>query len=235
MIATGTTSGRHRAPTGSRRIDPHRAVEVHVAPGVTLTGELTMPATGRANGLVVLVHSPGSPQAPQPLAIGDRELTRKLSGAGLATIRLDLMTRLERECLYGMFDNRLLAHRLAAATAWLRERSPAGNVPVSYFATGAGSGIALAAAEESGASVCTVTSADRELAGGRQILRTSSPLLVIVDDGPAANAVAGDGGAVSSRVTRVATRWLAEQLGREASRAIPRPQPVHADFAARSR
>ena len=95
---------------------PSRDEEVQVRAGTSrLPGRLTVP--DRARGLVVFAHGSGSSRhSPRNRFVAD-----VLARAGLGTLLLDLLTPDEEDDRTNVFDIELLAHRLTAATAWLRQ------------------------------------------------------------------------------------------------------------------
>lgn len=117
--------------------------EVRVpAHGATLAGTLIAPAPGR--GIVLFAHGSGSSRhSPR-----NRYVAGVLGEAGLGTLLFDLLTRAEEGDRSLVFDVDLLAGRLLAATAWLRQ--PASGIDpattVGYFGASTGAAAALVAA-----------------------------------------------------------------------------------------
>ena len=85
-----------------------------------LPGHLTIPSG--ATGLVVFAHGSGSGRhSPRNQAVA-----RALNDAGLGTLLFDLLSPDEESDRANVFDIPLLAGRLGAATAWLRDEADAG-------------------------------------------------------------------------------------------------------------
>src|ERR687898_2850072 len=106
-----------------------------------LPGHLTIPSG--ASGLVVFAHGSGSGRnSPR-----NRSVAGALNEAGLGTLLFDLLSLEEEVDRANVFDIPLLAGRLGAATAWLRDEADAGALPLGYFgaSTGAGAGLWAAA------------------------------------------------------------------------------------------
>jgi putative phosphoribosyl transferase len=98
-----------------------------------LPGRLTVPSGAR--GLVVFAHGSGSGRhSPRNQAVA-----RALNDAGLGTLLFDLLSPEEEADRANVFDIPLLAGRLGAATAWLRDQEDAPNSDRLFGAsTGAG-------------------------------------------------------------------------------------------------
>jgi dipeptidyl aminopeptidase/acylaminoacyl peptidase len=110
-----------------------------------------------------------------------------LRQAGLATLLFDLLTPTE-EAVDSVtrelrFDIRLLADRVEAATAWLKEQPGVGDLKLGYFGASTGAAAALVAAAERPEEVAAVVSR-----GGRPDLaepylpRVQAPTLLIVGE-----------------------------------------------------
>jgi putative phosphoribosyl transferase len=104
-----------------------------------------------------------------------------LNVAGIATLLVDLLTTEEELDRDNVFDVKLLAHRLLAATRWLTERPEARDLPVGYFGASTGAAAALLAAAQLGDEIAAVVSR-----GGRPDLARAAladvraPTLLIV-------------------------------------------------------
>jgi putative phosphoribosyl transferase len=133
-----------------------RDVAIEVAPGIVLSGYLTVPWGAYARGAVLLASGLGS----APLARRSESLARALNKAGVATLLLDLMVPGEQIEPTDMFDLDLLAQRLVAATTWLRAQPETARLALSYLGMGAASPAALVAAAKLRAGICAVVSCD---------------------------------------------------------------------------
>ncbi|MFI1566536.1 phosphoribosyltransferase family protein [Streptomyces sp. NPDC020490] len=155
----------HAAPAAAPRLDPgaHGDVEVRVPAGhVRLAAQLVVPEAAPA--VVAFAHSSGgSRHSPR-----NRYVAGVLNRAGLGTLLLDLLTADEEQNRHNVFDIRLLAQRLHAATLWLRHEK---GLPVAYFGAGTGAAAALEAAAVPGADVVSIVSR-----GGRPDLATPAAL-----------------------------------------------------------
>jgi putative phosphoribosyl transferase len=140
-----------------------------------LPGRLTIPSG--AAGLVVFAHGSGSGRhSPRNQAVA-----RALNDAGLGTLLFDLLSPEEEGDRANVFDIPLLAGRLGAATAWLRDEENAGALPIGFFGASTGAGAALWAAAEPDSPVRAIVSR-----GGRPDLARArldavrAPTLLIV-------------------------------------------------------
>jgi putative phosphoribosyl transferase len=151
-----------------------RQITIPLEGGVELSGELSVPP--RPRGIVVFAHGSGSSR----LSPRNRAVATTLNDAGYATLLFDLLTRSEEGDRRNVFDIPLLASRLLAASAWLRERPEVAGLPLAYFGASTGAAAALTAAAELGDDVAAVISR-----GGRPDLAQSlgsvrAPTLLIV-------------------------------------------------------
>ncbi|KJE24916.1 putative phosphoribosyltransferase [Frankia torreyi] len=120
-----------------------RVVEVSIpADLVRLAGRLSVPP--QPGGVVVFAHGSGSSR----ISPRNRFVADTLASAGLATLLFDLLTPDEERDVGNVFDIGLLARRLLAATAWLREVSATAALPLGYFGASTGAAAALSAAAE---------------------------------------------------------------------------------------
>ncbi len=151
-------------------------VDVEIpAGGVTMQGHLHAPEP--ASGLVVFAHGSGSSRhSPRNRMVAD-----VLYDAGLATLLLDLLTPAEERDRSFVFDIRLLAARLTAATEWARSRPETQSCRMGYFGASTGAGAALWAAADHPELIDAVVSR-----GGRPDLampllpKVAAPTLLIV-------------------------------------------------------
>ena len=118
----------------------------------TLAGDLSVPS--KATGLVIFAHGSGSSR----LSVRNRFVAETLNARGLATLLLDLLTPEEETVRANVFDVRLLAGRLLAATRWADRTPEVGGLPPGYFGASTGAAAALWAAAEVGDGVGAVVS-----------------------------------------------------------------------------
>jgi putative phosphoribosyl transferase len=140
-----------------------------------LPGRLAIPSGAAA--LVVFAHGSGSGRhSPRNQAVA-----RALNDAGLGALLFDLLSPEEEADRANVFDIPLLAGRLGAATAWLRDEEDARALPIGFFGASTGAGAALWAAAEPDSPVRAIVSR-----GGRPDLARSrldavrAPTLLIV-------------------------------------------------------
>jgi putative phosphoribosyl transferase len=154
--------------------------DVRVPAGdVELAGTLAVPEG--AGGVVLFAHGTGSGRhSPR-----NRFVAGVLQEAGLGTLLVDLLTedeeREDARTGHLRFDIGLLAVRLAAATAWLREGSETGGLQVGYFGASTGAGAALVAAAERPQDVAAVVSrGGRPDLAGDALEAVRAPTLLVV-------------------------------------------------------
>jgi predicted phosphoribosyltransferase/alpha-beta hydrolase superfamily lysophospholipase len=149
-------------------------VEIPMASGLSLAGDLTVPP--QARGLVAFAHGSGSSR----LSPRHRLVARALNDAGFATLLLDLLTTSE-ECDRGnVFDIDLLAARLGAASSWLAERDDLRGLSLAYFGASTGAAAALTAAAEWPATIGAVISRGGRPDLARNLSSVRAPTLLIV-------------------------------------------------------
>lgn len=160
------------ATTGYRG---QQEITIQAAGAPALDGFLGVPEDAR--GVIVFGHGSGSGRhSPR-----NNYVAEKLREAGFATLLLDLLSPEEERDRSNVFDIRLLASRLEAATDWLMEQPATARLPVGYFGASTGAGAALVAAAERPREVAAVVSR-----GGRPDLaldalpRVVAPTLLIV-------------------------------------------------------
>jgi putative phosphoribosyl transferase len=152
-----------------------RPVEIALAPGLRLAGDLRLPEP--AAGLVVFAHGSGSSR----LSPRNRQVAEALNESGFATLLFDLLTGEEELDRANVFDIGLLAERLLAVTAWVRAEADLRELPIGYFGASTGAAAALRAAAHLGGKIRAVVSR-----GGRPDLApeslesVASPTLLIV-------------------------------------------------------
>ena len=149
------------------------------AEGVTLQGDLTLPAGAR--GIIVFAHGSGSSR----LSPRNRMVARHLQEAGFGTLLFDLLTARE-ESVDNVtralrFDIEFLADRLAAATAWLGSQGIAHDLPFGYFGASTGAAAALvAAARNPGMVAAVVSRGGRPDLAGALLRKVTAPTLLLV-------------------------------------------------------
>jgi dienelactone hydrolase len=138
-------------------------------------GGLTVPEG--AGAAVVFAHGSGSGR----LSPRNQRVARTLQRAGLGTLLIDLLEEDEADDQSRIFDIRLLADRLMAATRWLGEQVETRSLPLGCFGASTGAGAALLAAARAPEMIGAVVSR-----GGRPDLAHASlpavtaPTLLIV-------------------------------------------------------
>jgi putative phosphoribosyl transferase len=139
-----------------------------------LAGDLDVPAAAR--GVVAFAHGSGSSRhSPRNVAVA-----RTLQGTGMATLLFDLLTDDEATDRSNVFAIELLAARLDAATAWLRERDDVGGLPVGYFGASTGAAAALVAAAVRTDVGAVVSRGGRPDLAGERLPDVRSPTLLVV-------------------------------------------------------
>jgi pimeloyl-ACP methyl ester carboxylesterase len=149
------------------------------AEGVTLQGDLTVPAGAR--GIIIFAHGSGSSR----LSPRNRMVARHLQEAGFGTLLFDLLTGRE-ESVDNVtralrFDINFLADRLAAATEWLGSVAIAHDLPFGYFGASTGAAAALVtAARHPGVISAVVSRGGRPDLAGTFLRSVAAPTLLIV-------------------------------------------------------
>lgn len=108
--------------------------------GARLEGVLGVPAEAKA---AVLFGHGGSCGRYCP---GNLAIVRALQAGGFATLLVDLLAEREMEEYGKLFDMNLLADRILAARAWLREAPETQPLGAGYFGLGTGAAAVIAAA-----------------------------------------------------------------------------------------
>lgn len=163
-----------RQTEGANPLEREEDVEIR-AGEVSLSGRLTVPFG--VTGTVLFAHGSGSSRnSPR-----NGSVAAVLQRAGLATLLFDLLTTAEELDRSNVFDVRLLAGRLLAATKWLAALPGLGAAPMGYFGASTGAAAALWAAAQPDCAVAAVVSR-----GGRpdlaapQLPAVTAPTLLIV-------------------------------------------------------
>lgn len=168
--ATGDDEVRDCLLRSAGAADTEVMVSAH---GVQLPGRLITPE--HAGGIVVFAHGSGSSRrSPRNQRVADA-----LNHAGVATLLFDLLTEDEADDRANVFDTRLLASRLRAATDWVLERLP--DLAIGCFGASTGAAAALLAAAEPGSPVQAVVSrGGRPDLAGPALAAVTAPTLLIV-------------------------------------------------------
>jgi putative phosphoribosyl transferase len=157
--------------------DTNKEILVHIpVDGVTLEGALAVPAN--AAGLVLFVHGSGSSR----FSPRNNFVARELRNAGLGTLLIDLLTRVEDQDYERRFDIPLLTQRVVRVTAWLRAQPETKQLALGYFGASTGAAAALQAAAEADNKVGTVVSRGGrpDLAGAKALAQVRCPVLLMV-------------------------------------------------------
>jgi dienelactone hydrolase len=144
--------------------------------GVTLEGALAIPVN--ATGLVLFVHGSGSSR----FSPRNNFVARELRNAGLGTLLIDLLTRIEDQDYERRFDIPLLTQRVVQVTAWLRAQPETKHLMLGYFGASTGAAAALQAAAEPANKINAVVSRGGrpDLAGALALGQVRCPVLLIV-------------------------------------------------------
>lgn len=133
----------------------------------------------RASGIVVFVHGSGVDRLDER----DRYVARKLRQKGFATLQPELLDSRQALERHNAFDIDLQAARLLEAVRWLDGTRWASDLPLGYFSSGIGAGVALLAAakrpQRAAAVVCRGGRPDAALFWLPQV---QAPTLVIVEE-----------------------------------------------------
>ena len=151
----------------------------------TLEGNLGLPP--HPCGIVLFAHGSGSSRhSPR-----NRFVAETLQSHGIATLLMDLLTaseeEIDRRTSQLRFNIRLLAKRLAGATAWTLRQPDLRGLNVGYFGASTGAAAALvAAAQLTGTVAAVVSRGGRPDLAGDALGSVIAPTLLIVGgyDGP---------------------------------------------------
>jgi putative phosphoribosyl transferase len=143
----------------------------------------TLSIPDHAHALVLFAHGSGSSR----FSPRNRYVADVLRDAGLATLRVDLLTvdeeRIDSVTSRYRFDIPLLASRLKAATDWVETTDPLRAMKLGYFGASTGGAAALIAAAHRASSIGAIV-----CRGGRPELaeaalpQVSAPTLLIVGE-----------------------------------------------------
>jgi len=159
----------------ARQSEIERPVEVKVGT-VVLHGLFGLP---EPRGVVVFAHRSGKGR----LNPRNAAAARSLQEAGLATFMIDLLQSEEAEVVHNIFDVKLLADRLLAATEWVAQQPETKGLRVGYLGTSTAAAATLQAAARAPETVAAVVSR-----GGRPDLaktflpKVKAPTLLIVGE-----------------------------------------------------
>src|SRR5207247_2558261 len=147
--------------------------------GVTLDGDLTVPAMAR--GVVLFAHGSGSSR----FSPRNRHVAGVLQESGLGTLLMDLLTpdeeQIDASTGHLRFDIGMLAERLVQVTAWVGQQSELRALAVGYFGASTGGGAALVAAAQRPDAVSAVVSrGGRPDLAGPALAEVQAPTLLIV-------------------------------------------------------
>jgi len=149
--------------------------------GTELEGDLTLPPG--AHGIVLFAHGSGSSRhSPR-----NRQVAAELTGRGLGTLLVDLLTHAEEvddaRTRDLRFDIGLLADRLIGLVDWLAEHPETRSLPVGLFGASTGAAAALVAAAARPADVHAVVSrGGRPDLAGPALVQVAAPTLLIVGE-----------------------------------------------------
>jgi putative phosphoribosyl transferase len=143
--------------------------------GVSLPGHLTVPDS--PIGVVLFAHGSGSSRhSPR-----NTQVAEVLHAASIGTLLFDLLTEDEEVDRANVFDIDLLAGRLLATTAWVRNRPDCAELPIGYFGASTGAGAALRAAAVSSIPIAAVVSrGGRPDLAGMHLKDVTAPTLLII-------------------------------------------------------
>ncbi len=105
-----------------------------------------------AKGLIVFVHGL------YPLSPWEQRAASMLRRLPLATLMVDLMTVDDETHPDEIIEAEALAARLVAVTRWARSIDDLAHLPLGYFASGVGLGVAFSAAAQLGSDVSAIVS-----------------------------------------------------------------------------
>ena len=157
--------------------DANKETLVHIpVNGVTLEGALAIPAN--AQGVVLFVHGSGSSR----FSPRNNFVAHELRNAGLGTLLIDLLTRIEDQDYERRFDIPLLTQRVLRVTGWLQAQPQTRKLSLGYFGASTGAAAALQAAALPGNKVNAVVSRGGrpDLAGAQALGQVRCPVLLIV-------------------------------------------------------
>jgi len=155
-----------------------QSVQIRAA-GVTLQGDLTLPANAR--GVVLFAHGSGSSRH----SSRNRAVANELQAGALGTLLIDLLTE-EEEAVdirtrHLRFDIEMLADRLVGASDWLAAEPATANLHIGLFGASTGGSAALVAAARKPERIAAVVSrGGRPDLAGDALPHVKAPTLLIV-------------------------------------------------------
>jgi len=144
--------------------------------GVELEGALGIPPD--AAGLVLFAHGSGSSR----FSPRNNYVAGELRAAGLGTLLIDLITRIEDQDYERRFDIALLTRRVVAVAHWLGQQRDTAALKLGLFGASTGAAAALQVAAELPDTVRAVVSRGGrpDLAGASALRQVRCPVLLIV-------------------------------------------------------
>ena len=144
--------------------------------GVELEGALGIPPD--AAGLVLFAHGSGSSR----FSPRNNYVAGELRAAGLGTLLIDLLTRVEDQDYERRFDIALLTRRVVAVAHWLGQQRDTAALKLGLFGASTGAAAALQVAGELPDTVHAVVSRGGrpDLAGASALRQVRCPVLLIV-------------------------------------------------------
>lgn len=162
---------------------PVTSREIRIPSGdAWLPGDLTLPASRPALGLVLFAHGSGSGRH----SARNRRVAQRIQQSGMGTLLFDLLTAQEEQSdmhtSEHRFDMALLTRRLQDATTWALEQPDLQPLPLGYFGASTGSAAAIIAAARLGGAIAAVVSRGGrpDLAGPVALAAVTAPTLLIV-------------------------------------------------------
>ena len=198
--------------------------------------EAALQVPRQPSGIAVFVHGSGVDR----YDVRDRYVARRLRQAGFATLQPELLHVWQATERHNAFDIELQCARLLETVRWLEGNRWARGLPVGYFGSGIGAGVALMAAAKNPERVAAVI-----CRGGRPdtslfwLPRVKAPTLLIVEglDGPYLLSYESLGGKKELVVVPTGSRRFYEPSALEAvgshacrwfSRYLAEPHPLAA-------
>jgi len=140
--------------------------------------EAALQVPKQPSGVVVFVHGSGVDR----FDVRDRYVARKLRQTGIATLQPELLDAWQAVERHNAFDIELQCARLLEAVRWLDGKRWASGLPLGYFASGIGAGVALMAAAKKPERVAAVICRDgRPDTALFWLPRVKAPTLLIVE------------------------------------------------------
>lgn len=142
--------------------------------GIELDGTLSIPRAAKT--IVLFAHGSGSSRfSPRNMYVAEA-----LQRTGIGTLLFDLLTEEEARDRDNVFDLDFLAHRLSAATKWLRHKEKSRKYAIGYFGASTGAAAALISAARDPSIGAIVSRGGRPDLAFRFLTQVRSPTLLIV-------------------------------------------------------